>query len=183
MPDLGPRLEGWLRKLPGARALIVPGGGPTANLIRELDRRHALGEERAHWLALQALTLNAHFLAALLSAAAVVPSLGDCTRLWQEGSLPILDAYAFARADEGQPGALPHCWAVTSDSLAARVARLARARQLILLKSIDFPPETAWPEAHQRGWVDAYFASVLGLTEGNPSALEVQAVNFRCLQD
>src|ERR1700737_80612 len=66
LPDLGPRLKSWLDELASFAVVLVPGGGPTANVVRELDRHHGLGEETAHWLALQALTFNAAFLAALL---------------------------------------------------------------------------------------------------------------------
>ena len=46
----------------GSDVLFVPGGGPTADVIRDFDRIHQLGEEQAHWLALAALQLNADFL-------------------------------------------------------------------------------------------------------------------------
>src|SRR5947209_1436057 len=72
LPDLGPRLGRWLGASPGRRALLVPGGGPTADVIRQFDACHGLGEATAHELALRALTLNAHFLAALVPAAVVV---------------------------------------------------------------------------------------------------------------
>jgi aspartokinase-like uncharacterized kinase len=54
LPDLGPRLEVWL----GARrsVVLVPGGGPTTDVVRALDRTHRLGEEAAHWLALRSIS-------------------------------------------------------------------------------------------------------------------------------
>src|SRR5262249_34532604 len=64
--DLRPRLECFLKELGTREIVIVPGGGSTADAVRELDRCHNLGEETAHWLALHALKLNAHFLAQLL---------------------------------------------------------------------------------------------------------------------
>jgi ELWxxDGT repeat protein len=66
LPDLGQRLHAWLAAQGHARMLLVPGGGPTADLIRAFDRRYGLGEEAAHWLALRAMALNAWILAALL---------------------------------------------------------------------------------------------------------------------
>jgi len=153
-PDLGPRLRAWLAALAPAQALLVPGGGPAADVIRALDRRHALGEEASHWLALQALSLNARFLQALLPGAVIV------------------DAYEFARQDEGRPGALPHTWDVTSDSVAARVAQVNGARRLVLLKSTDFPEGIDAEEAGRRGLVDTYFARAQG-------GGEVFALNLR----
>jgi aspartokinase-like uncharacterized kinase len=170
LPDLGPRLRAWLARLSAAEVLLVPGGGPTADVVRDLDRRHALGEEASHWLALRALTVNAHFLQALLPGAVVVPQPRAC------GARSVLDPYAFAHADEGRPGCLPHCWQVTSDSVAARAAVVGQARRLVLLKSVTLPQGMAWDKAGQCGLVDGAFAGVL---EQAAEPLRVSAVNFR----
>jgi aspartokinase-like uncharacterized kinase len=176
LPDLGRRLQDWLTAQATRAILLVPGGGPAADVIRQYDRLHGLGEERAHWLALMALALNARLLSGLLPQAVVVPHTRALETLWQQGKIPVLDLYAFAEADEGQPGSLPHSWAVTSDSLAARVARAAGARELILLKSTALPAGMDWAEAGRRGLVDAYFAEMVGNT------LSVQCIDFRSLQ-
>lgn len=175
LPDLGPRLRSWLAAA-GPRPLLVPGGGPTADVIRSFDTSHRLGEEASHWLALRALALNAHFLAALVPGAAVVERLEDCPAVWQRGGIAVLDAHAFALADEQRPGRLPHRWDVTSDSLAARVASVAGAPQLVLLKSVSIPDGVAWSEAAQRGLVDPYFAQALAERR---SLFGVTAVNLR----
>lgn len=172
LPDLGRRLRAWLARLDAAQVLLVPGGGATADAVRAFDRRHALGEEAAHWLALRALTVNAHFLQTLLPGAEVVAQPSA------RGALSVLDAYAFGRADDGLPGCLPHCWDVTSDAVAARAAVVARAERLVLLKSVTVPAGLAWEEAERRGLVDAWFARVLAQS---PGTLTVSAVNFRAL--
>src|SRR5260370_29362968 len=59
LPGLGPRLRSWLDRLEAADVLLVPGGWPTADVIRALDGRHGLGEGHAHWLALPAPSLHA----------------------------------------------------------------------------------------------------------------------------
>lgn len=173
LPDLGPRLRHWLDSLADLKVILVPGGGACADAIRSLDRTHRLGEEASHWLALRVLGLHAHFLAALLPNAAVVERLEDCPFLWREGRVAVLDAHAFARGDEQHQGCLPHSWDVTSDSLAARVAVVARAPRLILLKAVTIPEGIDWPEAGRRAFVDPYFAEVVG------RAVSVEVVNFR----
>jgi aspartokinase-like uncharacterized kinase len=170
LPDLGDRLSRWLATLPGP-ALLVPGGGPTADAIRQLDRVHRLGEEAAHWLALHALSVNAGFLARLLPGATVVSELPA-----RPDGLAVLDPYPFFRADERHAGRLPHAWEVTTDSLAARVAGRAGARELVLLKSVTWDDAAGWAAASQAGVVDGYFPrAVSGI--GHP--LRIRTVNLR----
>ena len=177
LPDLGQRLRHWLRGLATRPILLVPGGGAAANAVRDLDRRHGLGDEAAHWLALRVLSLNAQFLAALLSRIdpVVIEGVEGCRFAWQRGRPAIVDGHAFARADEGRPGCLPHSWAVTSDSLAARVAVVLAARRLVLLKSITIPEGMSWMAAAERGFVDGHFPQAVGAAP----PFEVRALNFR----
>jgi aspartokinase-like uncharacterized kinase len=175
LPDLGPRLRRWLAAEVRANVLLVPGGGAAADVVRDLDRRHALGEERSHWLALRALTLNAHFLASLLPGARVTD---DPTNL--DGavapSVAVLDPHGFLIEEERLHGpTLPHTWAATSDSVAARAAVVAGASLLVLLKSVRVPEEINWEEAGQRGFVDPTFAAIVGAAP----RLQVRAIDFR----
>jgi 5-(aminomethyl)-3-furanmethanol phosphate kinase len=172
LPDLGPRLRRWLDENAPPEVLLVPGGGPAADVVRALDRTHGLGEEAAHWLALRALAVNAALLAALLPAACVIDGPDLAELVWEQGRLPVLDAFAFCEADEADAGHLPHTWVVTSDSLAARAAVVAGAAELVLLKSAEPPGDArTWAAA---GYVDAHLPQVLAGT-----GVRLKAVNFR----
>jgi aspartokinase-like uncharacterized kinase len=175
LPDLAARLRSWFAAA-GPLPLLVPGGGPTADVVRAFDACHRIGEETAHWLALRSLALNAHFLAALLPGATLVGRPEDGARVWERQAIAVLDAHAFMLADEQHPGRLPHRWDVTSDSVAARVAAVAGARQLVLLKSVTIPGGMAWDEAGRRGFVDRHFARVLAERK---VPFTVTAVNLR----
>jgi aspartokinase-like uncharacterized kinase len=172
-PELGERLRNWLKCKVTGPALLIAGGGRLVNELRELDRKHQLGEEAAHWLAMRALSVNAHFLSHLTPEAALVTSLEACASVWRRQNLALLDAHAFAQLDDGCEGSLPHAWAVTSDSVAARTAWLLRAEKLVLLKSADNPFNGDWVEAGRKGYVDAWFARAVG------EKLAVEAVNLR----
>lgn len=172
LPDLRARLTAWLAELPASRLLLVPGGGGVADAIRDLDRTHQLGEEASHWLAIQTLSINAHFLQSLLPTARLVAELPE--RSAEAGLRYILDAYPFFRCDEQRVGCLPHVWQVTSDSLAARVAIRAEAAELILLKSTDWQGAD-WAEAGRAKVVDGYFATVIQ----QAPALRIRVVNLR----
>jgi aspartokinase-like uncharacterized kinase len=176
LPQLGPALGQWVEKEGiGPRALFVPGGGPIVEACRSIDRAQSLGDENSHWLALEALILSARILAWIMPGGAVVRELAACSSLWDKGRIPILDPLAFALADEGKPGSLPHSWDVTSDSIACRVAIVAGASRLILLKSVTIPEGIDWAEAGRRGYVDPCFHIVLAQASG----IEVRAINFR----
>lgn len=174
LPDFGPRLRRWLANQPKP-LVLVPGGGRTADVVRFLDQQHQLGEEKAHWLALRALSLNAHFLAALLPESQVVCDIRDPQNLFYSPVLSILDMMAFALTDDERPDHLPHCWDATSDSLALRVAIRLEASALVLLKALPIPAPVDWEEASRRGWVDPYFPQLL---RTKPLGLEVRAVSW-----
>jgi aspartokinase-like uncharacterized kinase len=170
-PDLGPRLHAWLDANASTHTILVPGGGRLANVVRDLDRSQGLGDEVAHRMALHAMTTNAELLAALLPGSCVIDGPDLAELLWEQKRLPILDALAFCESDD--VGALPHTWAVTSDSVAARLAVVAGAAELVLLKSAEPPPGdvAAWAEC---GYVDSWLPRVLAGTD-----IGVRAVNLR----
>ena len=106
--------------------LVVPGGGPFADAVRELDARLDLGDAVAHELALRAMDQLGIVLGELLPGAQWLAQLSAPRRL------SILRAHpAFAaRAD------VPASWAVTSDSLAVLAAGAIGAAEAVLLKPV-----------------------------------------------
>jgi len=170
LPDLGPRLSRWLQTLPVNRIILVPGGGPLGDAVRTLDQIHHLGEENAHWLALRSLSVSARFLQALLPGSVLCDRPVECAPAWAERRVPILDPWSFALADERSADPLPHSWSTTSDSLAARVASVAGAPEVILLKSVAVPANLE--EASACGLVDPQFCKAA-------ASLTVRTLNFR----
>jgi aspartokinase-like uncharacterized kinase len=170
--DLSNRLRFWLGEQQAERILLIPGGGAMADVIRDFDRTHCLGEDKAHWLALRALSLNAALLAALVGPASIVDHPDNAGK-----GVSILDAFAFGLADEQShpDSCLPHTWTATSDAIAARVAVVSSAVRLILLKSVTIPTGMDWSEVTRHGFVDPLFCDII---RSAPS-LEVKAVNFR----
>lgn len=150
----GPAIRRWLDQFREPITLVV-GGGKCADAVREYDQVHGLGEERSHWLALRAMAMTGNM---LLSMIAEVPNV------------TFLDAIAFCETDSG----LPHSWAVTSDSIAARATERLTASRLILLKSVDLPCGMRWPDASKAGLVDDYFPEAVSKLN-----CPVEWVNFR----
>ncbi len=154
-PALGSLLAD--RRSRGERLVLVVGGGGAADWVRQIDRTHGLGEEAAHHLAIRSLDLTAYATSAMLGGLPVVHYAADLEREWQSGTTPILAPRRILDEDAG-PDALPHDWDVTSDSIAARVAALLGASELVLLKSTGVPEGATREEACARGLVDAAFA-------------------------
>jgi hypothetical protein len=130
------------------RLLIVPGGGPFADVVREVDRRLGLSDDAAHWMAVLAMDQHAQLLVARLPRGVLVEDPCEITAALGAGYLPVLAPSRWLRGADP----LPHTWDVTSDSIAAWIAGAVGAERLVLLK----PPRAAGPEL-----VDPYFVRAL----------------------
>lgn len=112
--------------------VVIPGGGPFADLVREFDRHHGLSPSAAHWMAILGMDQYAHALADHTPGARVVDDSAGIQLAHGEGAVPILAPHRWlSAADE-----LPHTWEVTSDSLAAYLATLLGAEELVLVKPV-----------------------------------------------
>lgn len=113
----------------GARhpLLVVPGGGGFADAVRDHDRRFGLRPRTAHAMAIVAMDQFGRLLGDLIAGAELCtePTAGRAVRV-------LLPARLLADSD-----ALPATWDVTSDSIAAWVARAAGAERLVLVKAVD----------------------------------------------
>jgi 5-(aminomethyl)-3-furanmethanol phosphate kinase len=127
--------------------VVVPGGGPFAEAVREFDRSVGVSSDVAHWMAILAMDQYAHVLASRIPDAVLVEEPG-CIReaLGQTGAVVLAPSRWMRSAD-----VLPHTWDVTSDSIAAFVAGALDARRLILIKPTSSPSNP----------VDPYFSITL----------------------
>jgi len=107
---------------------VVPGGGASADVVRDLDERFGLRPGTAHWMAVLAMDQYGLLLADLIPGAATVRTLDEASER-REGAGVLLASEPLRQADP-----LPHAWSVTSDSIAAWVAMQLRVRLLVLLK-------------------------------------------------
>jgi aspartokinase-like uncharacterized kinase len=128
--------------------LVVPGGGPFADAVREVDDLLSLPDEATHWMAVLAMDQYAHLIASRLPTGKLVMRANDIEAALDERRIPVLAPYRWMR--EADP--LPHSWDVTSDSISAWVASQVGASRLVLVK----PPGASGSDI-----VDACFAAVL----------------------
>jgi 5-(aminomethyl)-3-furanmethanol phosphate kinase len=112
------------------RILVVPGGGPFAELVRKVDSQYSLGDDTAHWMAVLAMDQYAHLIASRLGRSVLVRTASEIAAAIPD-NVPVLEPSCWLR--EADP--LPHSWSVTGDSIAAWVARAIGARRLVLIKA------------------------------------------------
>ena len=141
--------------------LVVPGGGPFADAVREMDRRLRLSDDAAHWMAVLAMDQSAHLVAEHLTESVVVTSPGEIAGALGAARVPVLAPSRWLQ--EADP--LPHDWDVTSDSIAAWVAGCVGARRLVLIK----PPGSGPYQSEGMGATgsdeQARQAAVIGLVD------------------
>jgi aspartokinase-like uncharacterized kinase len=157
LPDLATRIEAVAAQRSADRIAVVVGGGGAADVVREWDRVHSLGNEAAHQLALTAMRMTAEFIAQRLPSARVVENPEALAAAWAADSLPLIAADAWLRtAEAAGRDTIPHTWNATSDSIAAWIATELAIDELILLKSIDCPSGDS-QDAAAAGLVDRCF--------------------------
>jgi len=120
----------------GRPFLVVPGGGPFAETVRDQGRQLRIDAGTAHWMAILGMDQYAHALASRIRRAALVVGEQDIAGALAAGRIPVLAPYHWLRAADP----LPHSWDVTSDSIAAWVAGALGAARLILLKPVAGDP-------------------------------------------
>lgn len=142
------------------RLLVVPGGGPFADVVRSVDQRLNLPDDASHWMAVIAMDQYAHLVAAQLSGGLLVAEPCAIAAALEAQRLPILAPSRWLR--EADP--LPHTWDVTSDSIAAWVAGAVGATRLVLIKPPGVRSERCVGSAGslpKTELVDGYFSRVL----------------------
>lgn len=113
--------------------VIIPGGGPFADTVRQLDQRFTLPASAAHWMAILGMDQYAHLLASVIPGGVVVTDQGGIAAAQRQELVPVLAPCRWlSAADE-----LPHSWEVTSDSLAAYLTALLGAERLLLVKAVE----------------------------------------------
>ncbi|MHC1631700.1 MAG: amino acid kinase family protein [Methanotrichaceae archaeon] len=107
-----------VRKLVGLTSngysfLVVPGGGPMADVVRDLFQRYEISQDAAHWMAILAMEQYAYFMADDTSA-----KLTNEIRTFSSGVYILLPYRALLADDTG----IEHTWDYTSDAVAALAA-------------------------------------------------------------
>ena len=138
LPDLNDRLQRWLSKDIATVNLLIVGGGEIVEAVRTLDRIHRLEHSFVHWLCVDLLGHTLQLAAVVLPGMQIIRSEielgGIVARPPHQPLTALVDVRSFYR--RGLPNfGLPETWDTTSDSIAAALARIVEADELVLMKS------------------------------------------------
>jgi 5-(aminomethyl)-3-furanmethanol phosphate kinase len=167
-----PHLPGWLDALAASRgaAIVVAGGGPFADTVREAQRRRPFSDSVAHRMAILAMEQYALMLVALDPALRPAASRAEIAALRRAGRTPV---WLPSRMTFGAEN-LPESWDLTSDSLAVWLADALCIHRVLLVKSATLPAgEVPAAELAKAGIVDPLL----------PEFLRRTRVECRCIRD
>jgi hypothetical protein len=133
LPDYIQRLSGFIDTV--VNPVIIVGGGPAADLVRQWDRTGILNCQQAHWMAIAAMSFNGLQLTQQCDQFRVAANREDSASIAAQGMTPVLDVMRLLRTDEAF-SEIPESWDVTSDSISAFIAG-AWTAELCLLKSVN----------------------------------------------
>lgn len=127
---LGAACDGVAALAAAHAVVVVPGGGPFADVVRDVQREHAVTDDAAHWMAILGMDQYAWLLAERIAGGRLVEGPEAVAVALAERRVPVLaPARWLRRADP-----LPHRWEASGDSLAAWIAAQLGARELRLVK-------------------------------------------------
>nr|WP_210320087.1 dihydroneopterin aldolase [Pseudaminobacter soli] len=138
--------------------IIVPGGGPFADHVRDDQKRLGFSEKAAHAMAILAMEQFAQLILERSANFRAVRSLTDIERAFAGATIPVWLPSQLAL----QAPNIRESWDVTSDSLAAWLAGRTGADTLLLIKQTDdFSAQDSLETLSARGIIDAALPSML----------------------
>jgi 5-(aminomethyl)-3-furanmethanol phosphate kinase len=127
-------LRDWLKVLADSGPLVlVPGGGPFADQVRQAQQQLQFDDSTAHLMALLAMEQFGHLLCGLQPELTAATNQTEINEVLAQGDTPVWMPTKMVMADSG----IQHSWDVTSDSLAAWLAKQLSADKLLLVKSLS----------------------------------------------
>ncbi|WP_137391793.1 dihydroneopterin aldolase [Rhodoligotrophos defluvii] len=145
-------LAGWARPM-----VLVPGGGPFADAVRQAQSAMGFSDGAAHHMALLAMEQFGLALCNLDNRVVPARNRHDFHGALAAGQIPVWLPTEMALADP----AIEMSWRVTSDSLAVWLAAQLPAGEVVLLKQKAAPPGQDAAALAASGLVDAALPDML----------------------
>ncbi|HUL41050.1 MAG TPA: aspartate kinase [Burkholderiales bacterium] len=163
-------LKRWLEMLAEmgrGRVVIVPGGSFFADWVREAQKKWGFDDTAAHAMGLRAMEQYGLMLCGLQKGFGLARTETEIRDLLRDNQVPVWLPVQTLASEDVAPS-----WDVTSDSLAAWLARRLKAERLVLVKSCSLHKgEADIAEISAQGIVDAAFPGFVDV-----AAFDVQLV-------
>ena len=159
-----PGLKKWLEVLSNTAApmVIVPGGGPLANAVRNAQMHRKFTDAVGHHMGLLAMEQNAYYLSRLNPKLEPCDNWPAMQKSLANGKLPVWLPAQMVMADPD----IVRDWTVTSDSLSVWLASRIQCDGLILVKSCPLSGKhTTAKQLSQKGIVDQSFPQRVAAAE------------------
>ncbi len=115
------------------QAMVVPGGGEFADIVRDLDKRYFLNPITAHRMAILGMDQYGLLLGQLIPNSMIAQTITEVLNIVESSKLAVfLPSTLVLKSDS-----LEVSWDVTSDSIAAYIASRMCAKKLILVTDVD----------------------------------------------
>ncbi len=157
----------------GRSVIIVPGGGVFADQVRLAQQQWQFDEFTAHHMAILAMQQMALMFKSLVPQWTVVSSLSD---IQQDLHLNKTLIWSPNNVELDQSG-VPASWDITSDSLAAWLAKQLSATELILVKSAVIDPQASLEQLAAQQIIDQGFCQ-----QSQAALFRIRVVNQRDFQ-
>jgi len=143
--------------------VLVPGGGPFADAVRDAQPRMGFDDRAGHHMALLAMAQYGCALAGLGAGRApgfvLAASAAEIAEVVRARGVPVWSPLPMALQSDD----LPASWDVTSDSLAVWLARVLGAKRVVLVKQIAADQDRACAaDLVARGILDRFLPGLLG---------------------
>jgi 5-(aminomethyl)-3-furanmethanol phosphate kinase len=153
-------LKPWLAAIGtcAGHVVLVPGGGPFADAVRDAQGKIGFDDRTAHHMALLAMDQYGCALASLAKNLTRAVSTAAIRKALDRGNIPVWAPTEMVLA----AGDIPASWDVTSDSLAAWLAGKLGAACLLLVKRMrPAGPCVRATDLVKQGAIDAKFPEFL----------------------
>jgi len=138
--------------------VIVPGGGVFAEQVRIAQQHWGFDDDSAHAMALLAMQQMAWLIKGLKTDFVMAGSVQAIQQLGQKIMIWSPDL------DELNQSRIPATWNITSDSLAAWLAKALSAHELMLVKSAAIDTTLSLTQLQQQGILDQAFCDTVANT-------------------
>jgi len=145
------------QKYRGRAVIIVPGGGAFADQVRMAQDHWQFDDKTAHAMALLAMQQMALLLNGLKPDFSIVGSLSAIHEHLNQQKVVIWSPDIVELDNAG----IEATWDITSDSLAAWLAKALSAKELVLVKSANIDGDLSVRELAEQNIVDKSFCNFL----------------------